>query len=375
VPEPARVVHLHQEAPLDRFVDAVGAAERGQQLQVELEPGRGGDLEGVAPRRRQPLGAEEHGLLDGVGQGEGLLGPELHGACRRRQPSRGRQRHGELLDEERHPLGPVVQRPRKPVPRPRPQHPGGERGGVRRAERVDGQLLEAPAAAQLRAHAAELVPARHLVAAVGAKDQHRCRLERPVQLQQQLGGGGVDPLEVVKEHHGGPLARELLEEVGDRLEQGRLVGVGGRRAELGEDQREMPRQRPGTGQAVGDRALVAAERRDHRRVGSDRPLVGGAAQHEPAVPGEGGLHQRGLAHAAFPGDQEDPAVAACGGRDGAVERGALPLPADELHRPWHGSQCTATTRPRLPCPGRGACRGCQGVSTSMVTGTWLVMTS
>jgi hypothetical protein len=51
VAERALLAHLHQEAPLDRFVDAVGAAQRGQQLQVESEPGRGGDLKGVAPGR------------------------------------------------------------------------------------------------------------------------------------------------------------------------------------------------------------------------------------------------------------------------------------------------------------------------------------
>ena len=157
--KPTLLVHLHQEALLDRFVDAVGAAERGQQLQVESKPGRGGDLQGVAPGRRQPLSAQENGLLDGVGQREGLLGPELNGACCGRQASSGRKGDGEFLDEERHPLGSVVQCPREPVSKPRPEHLGGERSGVRWAERFDGQLLEAPAAAELRAHAAQVVSA------------------------------------------------------------------------------------------------------------------------------------------------------------------------------------------------------------------------
>ena len=324
----ALLVHLHQESPLDRFVDAVGAAQRGQQLQVESKPGRGGDLKGVAPGRRQPLRTQQHGLLDGVGQREGLLGPEFHGACCLLQPSSGRKRDGEFLDEERHPLGSVVQRSREPVPKPRPEHPGGERRGLHRAERFDRQLLQAPAAAELRAHAAQLVPARHLVAAIGTKDQHRRRLERSVQLQQQLGGRGVHPLEIIQEHHRGLPARDLLEQVADRLEQGRLIGVGGRRTELGEDQREMLRQRPGTSQAVRDRTLVAAQRCHDGRIGPDRPLVGGTAQHQPAVPGEGGFHQRGLAHTAFPCDQKDPAVAPRSARDRVAERGQLPLSAD-----------------------------------------------
>ena len=90
----------------------------------------------------------------------------------------------------------------------------------------------------------------------------------------------------------------------------------------------MLRQRPGTTQAVGDRALVGPERGHDGRVGSDRPLVGGTAQHQPAVLGEGGFHQRGLAHTAFPGDQQDPAVAPRSGRDRVAERGVLPLPTD-----------------------------------------------
>ena len=90
----------------------------------------------------------------------------------------------------------------------------------------------------------------------------------------------------------------------------------------------MLRQRPGTSQAVRDRALVAAERCHDGRIGSDRPLVGGTAQHQPAVLGEGGFHQRGLAHTAFPGDQKDPAVAPRSGRDRVAERGQLPLSAD-----------------------------------------------
>jgi hypothetical protein len=59
-------------------------------------------------------------------------------------------------------------------------------------------------------------------------------------------------------------------------------------------------------------------------------LVGATAQDEPAGFGKGGFHQRGLAHAAFPGDQQEPAAAPRGGRDRVAQRGALPLPADQL---------------------------------------------
>jgi hypothetical protein len=89
------------------------------------------------------------------------------------------------------------------------------------------------------------VPPRHLVAAVGTKDQHRRGLECSVQVEQQLGGRAVRPLEVIEEHHRGVPARDPLEDVADRLEQGRLIGLGWTCTELREDERQMPRQRPG----------------------------------------------------------------------------------------------------------------------------------
>ena len=136
------------------------------------------------------------------------------------------KRDGEFLDEERHALGAIVQRPGERAPKPRPKDPGGELGGLRRAERFDHQLLQASAAAELGAHAAQRVPARHLIAAVGTKEQHRRRLEHSVQVEQQLGGRVVHPLEIIEEHHRRVPARDLLQQVADRLEQGRLIGVG-----------------------------------------------------------------------------------------------------------------------------------------------------
>ena len=90
----------------------------------------------------------------------------------------------------------------------------------------------------------------------------------------------------------------------------------------------MFRQRPGTTQAVRDRTLVAAQRGHDGCVGSHCPLVGGTAQHQPSVLGEGGFHQRGLANAGVAGDQQDPAIGLRGYRDRVAERGLLPLSAD-----------------------------------------------
>jgi len=119
-------------------------------------------------------------------------------------------------------------------------------------------------------------------------------------MQQQLGGRVVHPLEIIQEQHRRVRKRDLLQQIADRLEQGRLIGVGWACAEFWEDQREMLGQRPGTTQAIRDRALVAAERCDDGRIGPNRPLVGRTAQHEPAILGKGGFDERGLADATLP---------------------------------------------------------------------------
>jgi hypothetical protein len=135
------------------------------------------------------------------------------------------------------------------------------------------------------------MPPRHLVAPVGTNDQDRRPLQDPVQVEQQLGRRSVHPLKIIEEHHRGLPARHLLEEIADRLEQGRLIGVGRAWTELREDEGEVLGQRRGPAQTVGDRASVGAERFDNGRVRPNRPLIGGTAQDEASRFGEDVLHQ------------------------------------------------------------------------------------
>jgi hypothetical protein len=196
---------------------------------------------------------------------------------------------GKFFDEERHTLGAVVDRCCEPVPWPGAQDPGCEIGGIHRAERFDSELTQAPAAPKFRAHAAQRMPARQLVAPVGTKDQGRRLLEHSVKVEQQLGRRSVHPLKIIEEHHHRLPARYLPEETADRLEQGRLIGVRRTWSELWEDEREVLGQgRPR--QTIRDCTSVGADRFDNGRVRSNRPLIGGAAQHEALRFGQDGLH-------------------------------------------------------------------------------------
>ena len=69
-------------------------------------------------------------------------------------------------------------------------------------------------------------------------------------MEQQLGRCAVHPLKIIEEHHQGLPARYLIEEVADRLEQGRLIGFGWTWTELRKDEGEVLGQRGGPTQTV-----------------------------------------------------------------------------------------------------------------------------
>jgi hypothetical protein len=151
------------------------------------------------------------------------------GAQRLAQP----QRRDQLLDEEGRAHGAVVDRAGEG---------GGGRFGQERVqqggdavavERVERELLEPAAAAQLVAQPAQAVAAGEAVGAVGADDQHRHLLQRPGQRGDQFQGRLVGPLQVVEQDRQRPLGGEVGEGAAHRLEDRRPLGLGGGLAELG----------------------------------------------------------------------------------------------------------------------------------------------
>ena len=266
------------------------------------------------------------------------------------------QRGGELLDEERHALRPVVHGVRQARRQGAPSTRLGQlpaRGGV---ERRDGELAQHPAAAQVRAQPAQRVAAADLVGAVRGDDQDRQLAQRRGERREQLERRAVRPLQVVEQHERG---RERRQRAADRLEHRRAVARGGGWAELGQQHREVLAQRPA---AVERRRLAAqapAQRGHDRPVGRRARRLGGAAQHGRAA--QRSLGQVRLARARLPGEQHERATARERVDDGIREPGELALAADE-RRVLHGRESTGSALGRpLPRrrPGRGARRRCR----------------
>ena len=143
-----------------------------------------------------------------LGQRQLLAGAELEAAGPWAQAILRDEDGAELLDEERQPARApdhgAHQRRRDVSAHDRPQ----QRAGVRGAERFDRQLVQPALPAQLAAQAAQRVPARQLIAAVGAEDLQRLRLQSRREDGEHVERPLVGPLQVVEEDGCGRCRRE-----------------------------------------------------------------------------------------------------------------------------------------------------------------------
>ena len=119
------LVHLDEEAQLDRLLEARRPGEVGDEPEIDALACDRRHLERAPGRLREPVRAQEHGLPDAVRQRHVMarrklnrVGPFLEppacGECRR-----------ELLDEERHALGALEEPLHEPRPRPPLEDPRG----------------------------------------------------------------------------------------------------------------------------------------------------------------------------------------------------------------------------------------------------------
>ena len=186
----------------------------------------------------------------------------------------------QFLDEEWHALGPVVHRERERGRQRLAQKLGGQRGSGVGIERLERQLAQRPAAAQLVAQAAQRMRARDLVGAIGPHHEDRELAQRIGERPEQLQGGVVGPLQIVEEDHGRGACGNRRQRAAQRLEQRGAIALGDRRPELGQQQREVPLQRAARGQRTGRCAQVAAQRAQHRPVGQRRRRARGSPQRQ-----------------------------------------------------------------------------------------------
>ena len=190
---------------------------------------------------------------------------------------------GELLDEERDPLGAVVDRAGERRRGRLAERLRQQLGGLLEVERAQHELVEVAGAAQVVAQAPHAVVAREPVGAVGGDHQHRQLAERLGERGQQLERRLVGPLQVVEDDQRVPLRGDVGERAAHRLEQRRAIR--GRRgiAELGQQQRELGAQRAAdprarraasAGGCAARRPPGCTERRrpgSARRAGARRP--------------------------------------------------------------------------------------------------------
>ena len=311
VPEPGspRPV-LAQHPVLDQLAEAAVGGEPADELEVEGVAGDRGDL-GRGARVAGELGrADQDGVADGVRERDVAAARAGQG-----------ERRGELLDEERHALGAILDRPGQRRRGRAAERLRKQRRGVLELERRERQLAEMAAAAQLVAQAAHAMVARQAVRAICRDDEHGQLVERRCERRQQLEGPLVGPLQVVEEDQHVALAGDMRERAPHRLEQGRAVARGGRLAELGQDQRQVRPQRAAAREAIRRRAQVRPQGGDDRPVRRRAALTRAGVEHE-CVGALGELaRQAGLAHSRVAAHEQHGAAS----RAGLLQRRLEPL--------------------------------------------------
>ena len=198
---------------------------------------RGPSVVGQAGRPQQ------HGVAHAVGEGHVLALQQLQPVRAGLEPAAGGQGRAELVDEEGHAVGPVEHGPAQRRP-DLAQGPLQQGGGGLGPQGLDGDLAQPAGAAQLAAQTPDRVVPRQLVAAVGPQDQQGLGVQGAGKGGQQLQGGVVGPLEVVQEQGRRAAGRDRGQGLADGLEQGGAVALGGRRAQLGQQQGQVGGQRP-----------------------------------------------------------------------------------------------------------------------------------
>ena len=144
------------QAPVGQQLgDALLVLHVGDEVEVDDRARHRRDLR-RGPRRLRHLGqVDEHRVADRLGQGHVEVEVEIGAVGRVAQAVTRAQRGGELLDEERHAAGPVVQRAGQPRRRCGAEDARHERGGLVRGQRLERELLQGALAAQVVAQPAQ----------------------------------------------------------------------------------------------------------------------------------------------------------------------------------------------------------------------------
>ena len=281
VAERARPGRLLADQPaLEQLGQAVAARVRGHELEVEGLARHRRRL-GRRARRVRKLGrADEDRVAHGVGERHVAVGGELEPAPTGLQRTADAQRGRQLLDEERQPLGAVVDRAHERRRGCLAERQHEQLGRLLEVERAQDELVEPARAPQLVAQPPHAVVARQAVRPVGRDHEHRQLAERLGERGEQLERRLVGPLQVVEDDERVALRGDAGEHPPHRLEQRRTIRGRGGLAELGHEQRELGVERTGAVERAGLRPQVGAQRGDHRTVRGRAAVDRRAAQEQ-----------------------------------------------------------------------------------------------
>ena len=173
--------------------------------------------------RRDP----QHELGVGGEAGEARrqqIGEQRRHHVRRRLVRLERRGAGQLLQEERVPLGPLEDGLRQRRIGGRPEDGGEQRNGIGPPEPLDAQVAHAGAAFELGDEAPQRVSGRQVVAAVGHDHRQRRLWARGGQVRDEIPGGAVGPVDILDDQeHRTHLRRQPLEDPFDSLQRRRLA--------------------------------------------------------------------------------------------------------------------------------------------------------
>ena len=165
------VAALMDEADLEQLPHPGLASQLGHRLELEARAGDSRHLGGGPALGAEVAIAQQHRVAHRLGDGDLAAFGQLEPGRAGLQPALAGEGTGQLLHEERQPLGAVVdgahQRPRGSVA----EQVGEQRRGAGFVERLERDLVEDAAAAQVAAQAPQRVLARQLVGAVGGDEQ------------------------------------------------------------------------------------------------------------------------------------------------------------------------------------------------------------
>ena len=205
---PAPEPRSSSSADLDQLGQAGGGGELGGEIEVDLLADHRGRLGRFAGLGGEVGDADQHRFADRVGDRDLVALGELEPAAAR--PQRASARSARATSSSTKKGEPIVRSwtvrasAGEGASGSSSAEQLGDRGAV---ERLQGQLLEPAAAAQLVAQPAQPVVARQAVGAVGGDDQDRQLPQRLGQRGEQLERGLVGPLQVVEDEDQRPLAR------------------------------------------------------------------------------------------------------------------------------------------------------------------------